>query len=196
MIRKFAAPKGKILFQPGQPCPGYVVLSQGSIRVTLTGASGREVVLYRVRPGEVCLQTFSCLVEGKEYGAEGVAESDLVGEIIPADHFLSRLAEDEGFRTDILRSVATRFADYQTLIEDVALSSFDARLARVLLRHLSSDGFVGLTHAALASETASGRAYVTRRLAALAERGVVEQRDHGLQILDKAGLEQIAAETR
>ncbi|WP_114870952.1 cyclic nucleotide-binding domain-containing protein [Sulfitobacter sp. JL08] len=60
-IRSFTAPQGKIIFQPGHSCPGFIVLSNGSIKVTLTGASGREVVLYRVRPGEACLQTLSCL---------------------------------------------------------------------------------------------------------------------------------------
>ncbi len=196
MIRHFSAPKGKVIFQPGQDCPGFVLLSKGTIKVTLTGASGREVVLYRVKPGEVCLQTFSCLVDGHAYGAEGVAETDLEGELILAEHFTGRLADDDEFRARIMSSVAARFTEYQELIEDVALTGFDARLAKVLLRLADADGKVSATHSALASETASGRAYVTRRLAEFAKRGLVQQLEHGLAILDTAELQRIAAELR
>lgn len=196
MMRHFSAPKGKVIFQPGQECPGFVVLSEGTIKVTLTGASGREIVLYRVRPGEVCLQTFSCLVDGHAYSAEGVAETDLDGELIPADHFRKRLAQDDEFRALIMSSVATRFAEYQQLIEDVALTGFDARLAKVLLRLADDDGTVHATHSALASETASGRAYVTRRLSEFAKRGLVRQMENGVAILNKPELRRIAAEFR
>ena len=73
-------PKGTTLFRAGDPCPGFVVLSEGTIRVTMSAANGREVVLYRVRPGDVCLQTFSCLIDGRSSSAEGVAETDLSAE--------------------------------------------------------------------------------------------------------------------
>ena len=196
MIRHFSASKGKVIFQPGQECPGFVLLSEGTIKVTLTGPSGREVVLYRVRPGQVCLQTFSCLVDGHTYGAEGVAETDLDGELIPADQFNKRLAEDAVFRSRIMSSVAARFSEYQQLIEDVALTGFDARLAKVLLRLADDDGRVLATHSDLASETASGRAYVTRRLSEFAKRGLVRQLENGVAILNTSELQRIAADER
>ncbi|SLN62776.1 cAMP receptor protein [Pseudoruegeria aquimaris] len=194
--RPFTAKRGQILFQPGQPCPGFVILEEGSIRVTLTGASGRQVVLYRVRPGEVCLQTFSCLINDQTYCAEGVAETDLSGELVPAGAFRARFADDAAFREMVLVSISTRFAEYQQLIEDVALSHFDSRLAKALLRLASEDGFVPATHGELATETASGRAYVSRRLAAFAGEGWVRQREKGIAILSRRELEQVAAGLR
>ena len=194
-VRPFTARQGQTLFQPGQECPGFLDLTKGSIRVMLTGASGREVVLYRVRPGEVCLQTFSCLVDGHSYGAEGIVEADIEGNLIPAAEFRQQLEDDASFRQKVLSSVALRFAEYQQLVEDVALTGFDARLAKALLR-LADDDVVHATHAALAAETASGRAYVTRRLAVFAEKGMVEQMPDGIAIKDKRALEQIAADPR
>lgn len=194
--RKFTAPKGTTLFQPGQACPGFVILEEGTIKVTLSGPSGREVVLYRVKPGDVCLQTLSCLIDGQAYGAEGVAETDLAGELVPATEFRTKLAEDTTFRDMIMTSVSARFSEYQQLIEDVALTSFDARLAKVLLRLASETGKVATTHSELASETASGRAYVTRRLAAFAREGWVAQHDDGVAILNRKMLEHIAAGDR
>lgn len=195
MIRRFAARAGDILFQPGNACPGFLVLETGTIRVTLTAANGREVVLYRVTAGTVCLQTFTCLVEDRHYSAEGVAEADVSGELIPAGDFRRRLAEDDGFRALVFDGVAQRFGEYQRLVEEVALTGFDARLARVLMR-LAQDGFVTATHAALASETASGRAFVSRRLAEFARAGVVVQEKGGVRITDRTALERIAADSR
>lgn len=196
MIRRFAARAGDVLFHPGAACPGFLILDQGTIRVTLSAANGREVVLYRVTKGAICLQTFTCLVSGDRYSAEGVVEADVTGEMVPADLFQARLAADDAFRTLVFDGVATRFAEYQRLVEEVALTGFDQRLARVLLRLADPAGFVAATHAALAAETASGRAFVSRRLADFARQGVVKQAKGGVRITNRPGLERIAADPR
>ncbi|MDA0187899.1 MAG: Crp/Fnr family transcriptional regulator [Proteobacteria bacterium] len=196
MIRRFTASKGDVLFQPGAACPGFLIVEAGVIRVSLTAANGREVVLYRVSAGTVCLQTFGCLIDGDHYSAEGVVEADVTGRMIPAQSFHDALADDPAFRKQVFNGVAQRFAEYQRVVEEVALLGFDERLARVLFRLCDGQGFVAFTHVALAAETASGRAFVSRRLAALARAGLVAQRKGGVQILDHAALERIAAVDR
>ena len=196
MIRRFTASKGDVLFQPGAACPGFLIVEAGVIRVSLTAANGREVVLYRVSAGTVCLQTFGCLIDGDHDSAEGGVEADVSGRVIPAQSFHDALADDSAFRKQVFNGVAQRFAEYQRVVEEVALLGFDERLARVLLRLCDGQGFVAFTHVALAAETASGRAFVSRRLAALARAGLVAQRKGGVQILDHAALERIAAVDR
>ncbi len=193
-MSRLACPAGTVLFRPGQDCPGYVKLTRGSIKVTLTSASGREVVLYRVGPGDICLQTFACLTEARSYSAEGIAETELEGEVIPHAEFARAMADDSAFRAEVLSAVARRFGDYEQLVENVALTGFDARLARVLLKLGAADGIVTMTHDGLAAETASGRAFVTRRLRVFAGMGLISQARGQLTLLDRAGLEQIAAE--
>jgi CRP/FNR family transcriptional regulator len=57
--------------------------SRGPCARVADGENGREIVLYRVAPGDVCLQTFSALVHGAPYTAQGMAETDLEIEILP-----------------------------------------------------------------------------------------------------------------
>jgi len=192
MYQRIAMGTGQTVFSPGQECAGFLRLASGAIRVSMTGANGREVVLYRVRPGEVCLQTFSCLVEGGNYGAEGVVEADLEGEMIPKSVFWRLMQTEEVFRAEVFAAVARRFGDYQRLVEEVALTGFDTRLARVLLRLCDAQGVVRATHGELAAETASGRAFVSRRLAVLAQQGMVEPGRGALRIIDLTGLRRIA----
>jgi len=171
-------------------------LTQGTVRVSLTAANGREVVLYRVGPGDVCLQTFACLTDGRTYSAEGIAETALVGEVIPHAGFRSAMTRDDAFRTEILTAVARRFGDYEQLVEDVALTGFDARLARVLLRLVDDQGHLAITHDALAAETASGRAFVSRRLRELSRLGLLETHRGGLKILDRKKLIAVSHDER
>jgi CRP/FNR family transcriptional regulator len=187
---------GTVLFRPEQECPGYVEVEEGVIRVSITAPNGREVVLYRVRPGDVCLQTFACLLDGRTYSAEGVCESPVAGRILPPAEFQRRIAGDAGFRQNVFAAIAHRFADYEKLVEEIALTGFDARLARVLMRLADDRGEVHATHESLAAETASGRAFVSRRLADFARLGVVELGRGWLRIADRDGLERIAADEK
>lgn len=194
--RHLSLPMGTPVFHPGQPCPGFVILREGTIRVSLTSEGGREVTLYRVQPGDVCLQTFSCLIGGTSYRAEGVAETDLDGTILPPDLFHARIAEDPEFRAEVFAAVARRFGDFEQLIEDVALTGFDTRLARVLLRLMDDRHQIATTHERLAAETASGRAFVSRRLAEFARRGILVLHRGTVEITDPDALAQIAADRR
>ena len=191
-----SCPAGTVIFRPGEDCPGFVRLARGTIRVTLSAPNGREVVLYRVEPGDVCLQTFACLTDGRRYSAEGVAETDVEGEILPHAAFRRRLAADAAFRDEVMTAVARRFADYERLVEDVALTGFDARLARALLRLAGDGDAIATTHEALAAETASGRAFVSRRLGAFARQGLIAPERGRIRILDRAGLVRMAGADR
>src|SRR5688500_10938597 len=56
------APAGTVLFRPGDTCALYLLLLAGTVRVQLVTATGHEIVLYRVAPGETCVLTTSCLM--------------------------------------------------------------------------------------------------------------------------------------
>lgn len=187
-------PAGTVLFRPDDACRGFVIVREGSIRVVLTAENGREIVLYRVRPGDVCLQTFACLIEGKDYSAEGVAETEVVAEMVPPAEFNRRIAEDTAFRRQLFAAVAHRFADLERLVEDVALTGLEARLARLLLRLADAQGRVMATHEALAAEAGSGRAVVTRQLGSFARDGLVRMSRGQIEIISRDALEIISHE--
>ncbi|MBN8485941.1 MAG: Crp/Fnr family transcriptional regulator [Sphingomonadales bacterium] len=187
-----AIPRGTVLFRPEQACQGFVVVRSGSIKVSLTAENGREIVLYRVRPGEVCLQTFGCLVKGNPYSAEGVAESDIEIEVIPAGEFQRRIESDLAFRQQLFSAVAARFADLERLVEDVALSSIEERLARALLRLAGPGDRLDATHEALATEIGSAREVVSRQLGLFARAGLIAASRGHIDLIDRPGLEALA----
>ncbi len=183
---------GSMLFHTGQACAGFVVVHRGTIKVTLTAENGREIILYRVKPGEVYLQTFGCLINGTNYSAQGQAETDLEIEIIPVGEFQCLVVQDAGFRQQLFAAVATRFADLERLVEDIALPPIETRLARVLLRLLDEAGQVTATHEALATEIGSVREVVSRQLNAFAPDGLVELTRGHIAVLAPTRLAQLS----
>lgn len=185
-------PQGQVLFRPDDVCSGFVVVHAGSIKVSLTAENGREIVLYRVRPGEICLQTFGCLVGGGTYSAEAVAETPLELEVLPAGDFQAKVGSDAAFRQQLFSAVAARFADLERLVEDVALLSVAERLARALLRLAGVSATVDATHEALATEIGSARAVVSRQLGAFQRDGLIAITRGHIELVDRAALAHLA----
>lgn len=191
--RMLACPAGTVLFRPDDACSGFLALTEGSIRVSLTSPGGREIVLYRVYPGDVCLQTFTCLAEGRTYSAEGIAETELKGEMIPPAEYERRMADDPDFRRTVFSAVAHRFADFEHLVESLASASIEARLAEALLARADDRGEVRLTHDALAAEIGSAREVVSRQLARFERARLVALARGKVTLLASAALKQKAA---
>ncbi|HRD47145.1 MAG TPA: Crp/Fnr family transcriptional regulator [Caulobacter sp.] len=185
------ATTGQVLFRPGDPCHGFVALKRGAIRVGLTSVAGRELLLYRVRPGQICLQTFACLVEGRLYAAEGVVETDVEGVLLPPAAFDRLMAENAAFRSCVMGSVASRFGDLEGVVQALAFTGLPSRLAAALLAQ-SVNGAVNLTHEALAAEIGSAREAVGRQLSQMAREGLVSLGRGNIRLVDVGALQGLA----
>jgi len=185
--KPFRAKRGTVLFRQGDPCAGYLRVLSGQIKVHLVGVSGRDVVLYRVKPHDVCLQTFACLTNGQAYAAEGVVEADLEAELVPTSQFQSAL-EDVSFRSEVLLGVARRFGEMEQLVERMVFDTLEQRLALALLDRADKAGIVPLTHEALASECGSAREAVSRKLTLFAHDGLIDLGRGFIVVKDAAAL--------
>jgi len=185
------AKTGDVLFRPNDTCRGFIALRSGALRGGLTSAAGRELVLYRVKPGEICLQTFSCLVQGRCYTAEGVAESDLEAVLLQPSTFDRLMSEDEPFRAAVLASVASRFSDLEGMVEALAFTGLPARVAGALLANGDAGGVVRMTHEELAAEIGSAREAVSRQLGVFVRDGLVTLRRGYVTLADRPGLARV-----
>lgn len=174
-------PRGARLFHPGDRAQGFVFVLSGRVEVSLTGPSGREILLYGVEPGQSCIQTTLGLLGDEPYSGEAETVSDTRLALVPAPLFHALMARSEVFRGFVFRSMATRMSDMTQLLERVAFTRVEARLAQALL-DTAQDGSVEATHAELAARIGSAREVVSRRLEAMAKRGLVST-DRGRVVL-------------
>ncbi len=181
-------PPGARLFDEHQPCQGFPFVLAGAIRVAKVSASGRELPLYRVTPGETCIITSSCLLGNVPYNARGTTESETVLVLLPQGMFIDLLAQAP-FRNFIFNLFAERMADLMRLVEEVAFRKLDQRLAALLL---GKGRVVHATHQQLADELGSVREMVSRLLKGFAEQGLVALGREQIEIRDAAGLRRLA----
>lgn len=184
-------PSGAELFAERQPCRGFPLVLAGSIRVVKSAPSGREMLLYRVEPGESCVITSSCLLGDAAYTARGIAESPVTLAVLPPPLFNRLVAEDAGFRNFVFHLFSERIAELMALVEEVAFSRLDQRLAKLLLAR--EGDVITATHQQLAEELGSVREIVSRLLKGFAVEGLVELGRERIAVLDRAGLKAIAA---
>ena len=193
-IAPMDVPKGTVLFHPGDTVQGFVVVLSGRIEVFLTGPTGRDILLYSVEPGQSCVQSTLGLMGGEEYSGEAISATEARIVLIPRTTFLSLLDSDTGFRSFVFRAFAGRLQSMMHLLERVAFQRIESRLAQVLLDR-SEGTQVTATHAELAAMIGSAREVVSRRLDALARRGVLTLERGLVRIDDAVALEEIARAT-
>jgi CRP/FNR family transcriptional regulator len=160
------------------------------VRVAKAAPSGREILLYRVEPGQGCILSGGCLLGHADYSAKGTAETDVVLLNIPGGLFHELLLASEAFRHFVFGMYGERLAEVMELVEAVAFQRLDARLAQLLIRR---GPVVQATHQGLADELGSVREIVSRLLRGFEERGWVRLERERVSVLDPKAL---AAQSR
>ena len=182
-------PGGKTLFYPGAPCKNYVLVVDGQIRVQLIAENGRDVLLYRVTPGDSCILTTSCLLGKKSYPAEGVTEQPVSAFVIGQNIFQQALRQSDFFRSFVFENFSHRLSSVITRMEEVVFEAIERRLARVLLE--GPGDMRQKTHQELATELGSAREVVSRHLKRFERYGWIKLNRGSILILDAGALQRL-----
>lgn len=179
---------GAVAFAPGQPCPGYILLLEGAVSVRETTPDGREILLYRLQPGETCLQTALCLLGEQTYTAEATADCVASGLLLPPAAFDDLLARSAAFRRHVFRSVAARLEDFSRQVGRLAFQGVPARVASHLVERADGAGALHTTHEAIARTLGVAREAVSRALGAFERDGLVRLGRGRIDLIDRDGL--------
>lgn len=185
----FRAPAGTVLFDLDGQCAGNVLILAGEVEVSRPAADGRELLLYRLGPGDTCVLTLGCLLGGGSYQARAVVSADVAGVQLPQPVFQQLLDGSPPFRTAMLGMFARRMGRLVRLLEAVAFGSVEQRLAQELLDRGPN---VRATHAQLATAIGSAREVVSRQLSGWAELGWIRPGRGRLTVADPEALRHLA----
>lgn len=179
-------PAGQPVLHQGDECLNYFLLTAGSVRLFTRSASGREVTLYHVRPDSICVLTTSCLLGGRRFPAEAVADTDLRVRMMPKARFDDLMETAPSFRDAVFQSLAQRMDSLIQTIEKLALEPIDVRIAKYLLSF--DTALIQTTHQLVASEVGTAREVVSRHLKQLADKGMIQPERGAIRILDPDAL--------
>ena len=178
-------PAGTVLFDASQPCRGFPLVLEGAVRVAKFAPNGREILLYRVDPGQGCILSGGCLLGHTDYTARGIAEEDVTLLAVPPAVFEELMLEFEPFRRFVFGMYGERLSEVMELVEEVAFRRLDERLAQLLVHR---GPVLEATHQKLADELGSVREIVSRLLRSFEERGWVRLERERITVLDPRAL--------
>lgn len=188
--RVVEAPIGTVGYREGSACGAYVMRLAGKSRVFKMSTSGREILLYRVGPGETCVITTTCLLGNSDYPASTVVEEPIKDVIIPSAAFNLLMVDSKVFRTFVMANYGALICDLIILLDEVAFHSLDARLAKLLLE--AGTDSVLRTHQKIADELGTAREVVSRQIKRFEQKNWVALGRGQVDLLDRAALTKLA----
>lgn len=175
---------GAELFAENQACQGFPCVITGAVRVARGSSGGRELELYRVGPGEVCMVSAGCLLGGMPTTAHAHALKPTRLVLVDRETLLE-WSDARPWRLFLFGLMAERMAELTSLIEAVAFQRLDQRLATSLLGH---GQMIQATHQKLGDELGTAREIVSRLLRRFEQQGLLRLSRGRIEILDPAGL--------
>lgn len=190
--QRITLPVDSWVFRAGAPCSRYLLATSGSIRVQLTGSTGREVTLYRVISGNSCILTTACLLSGEDYPAEARTESAVMALAIDRGAFQSAVERSPDFCRFVFQSFSQRLADVIRRMDEVMFAPIDARLAGCVLAAQRRGALASTTHQDLAVELGTAREVVSRHLKRFEAQGWLHLGRGHIEVLAPGELERLS----
>lgn len=156
------------LFRVGDRRESICLVGDGNIRVYVSGMSGRGVLLYNVRPGEICPINMRMVLAQTVALAHADVSSDFVAVVLNRSGVRDLSARFGEFHEFVQQSVADRFEEIIMRISDITTRSVDHRLVDLLLEEFDRAGIdrpmVEMTNDELALAIGTAREVVNRKL--------------------------------
>ncbi len=187
-------PAGHTIADTGSECSQLALVLSGTVRVYKLAAKGREITLYRIKDGDSCVLTASCLMSATPFPAIAETETELEAIIIPAKLAKAWMTQHQPWGNFIFGLVSKRLAEVITVLENVTFQRMDVRIAAYLLKMASNGPTLNITHHEIAADLGSSREVVSRTLKEFDKHGWINMGRGELIIQDPAHLQSLAEE--
>jgi len=128
-VEHYAA--GRTIFHKGSPGRGMMAVLAGRVRISASGADGREIVLNIIEEGEVFGEI--ALLDGKERSADAIAATNCDLLVIDRRDFIPFLDNHPGLAVRLMAVLCERLRRTTQQVEDVLFLDLPSRLAKKLL---------------------------------------------------------------
>lgn len=193
-------PANAVLFVEGQVPRGVYQLCKGRVKLTMTSADGKSIILHIAEPGE--LIGINGAISGKPYELSAETLEPCQVQFIKREAFMRLMQDHKDVGAHVTEQISN---DYQAAcfqIRSLGLSrTAEEKVARFLLDRATSgketsQGIrmnVALTHEEIAQIVGVSRETVTRTLSDLRHKSLITTKGPTVLIRDKSALEAMVA---
>lgn len=181
---------GRTIHGDSANCTGVLLIQSGILRTYLLSEDGKEVTIYRLRDGDTCMMSASCMLSAITFDVQIDAETDCDMLLIPTGTYAELAKQNIYVENYSYRLTTERFSDVMAAVQQMFFMTLEQRLAAFLIDEslYSHSNELNLTHEQIARAIGSAREVVSRTLKSLASAGYIEVYRGGVRILDKNGL--------
>ncbi len=182
-------PKG-VTIHDSSECSGVFFIRSGCLRVYIMSEDGKDITLYRLHSGDMCMLAASCVLQAVTFDVFIDAEEDSECYVISGPAFALVSETNPDIKIFALETAVSRFSDVMWVMQQILFMSMDKRLAIFLLDEAARIGAdtINFTHEQIAKYIGSAREVVSRVLKYFASEGLVEVSRKGVKLLDKQAL--------
>lgn len=197
-LEQSAAPRtvkqGTILHNGEADCVGLFLMGRGQLRAFILSDEGKEITLYRLLEGDICLFSASCMLSGIQFDLSVEAEKDSNLWVVPAAVYRELMEQSAPLANFTNELISSRFSEVMWLMDQILFRRFDSRLAGFLLEESAMEGRddLSLTHDRIARHLGTAREVVTRMLKYFQSEGLVSLSRGGVRLTGRKGLEELA----
>ena len=186
---------GEVLFHGGAHADGLHIIVDGRVKVCRYGADGREQVLHIFEGGEPCGEV--AVFEGRVFPATAEAMAASRSLFILRDDFLAIARQRPELLLGMLAVLSRRLRRCVEMIDDLSLKEVSTRLARHLLQLSEASGNskeveLATSKAMLASRLGAVAETLSRTLARMQNKGMIQVDGRRVVLKNKAALERLA----
>ena len=174
-------------------CIGILLVKSGTLRVYMLSEDGKEITLYRISSGDVCILSAACVLQAITFDVciDAVSDCDVIQ--ISSAAFSKVMGENVYAEAFAYKLATERFSDVMWAMQQILFMSFDRRLATFLIDESAAQGSesIKMTHEEIARMMGSAREVVTRMLKYFSSEGWVELSRGMVKIRDREKLMEI-----
>ncbi|NLK70983.1 MAG: Crp/Fnr family transcriptional regulator [Clostridiales bacterium] len=185
---------GENIYNDDESCVGALIVKSGQIRVFMLSTEGREITLFRLLQGELCVLSASCVLKNITFKVNIDVIEDAEVIILRSSEFSRLMDENVYVENFFSKIIADRFSKTMWVMEQVLFMKFDKRLALFLIdesENLGSD-VINLTHEQIARYTSSAREVVSRMLKYFEKENIIKTSRGKIKIIDRNKLAEYA----
>lgn len=166
---------GDSIHRGDNDCIGILLVEVGRLRTFMLSEDGREITLFPMDQGDVCVLSASCILNMITFDVCIDAETDAQILQINTGYF-QQLTEENVYAENFMYKVAmSRFSEVMWVMEQVLFMSMDKRLANFLLEEMDQSLSVKMTHDQIARHLGTAREVVSRMVKYFANHGYISQ---------------------
>lgn len=185
--------KGITIHNGDNDCVGVLLIKKGELRIYMLSEEGKDITLYRLRDGDICILSASCILQNITFEVHIDSETDSEVLLLDANLYRKLCSQNIYAENFTQRLVIDRFSDVMWAMEQILFMSFDKRLAIFLSDEIArtQSDIIEMTHEQIARYIGSAREVVSRMLKYFAGEGIVELSRGGVKVIDKKKLKKL-----